>query len=30
MKETSLNKMKALVSEFESDFTKFTEKGNIL
>ncbi len=28
MKENSLNKMKALIAEFESDFTKFSEKGN--
>ena len=28
MKENNLDKMKGLVSEFEADFTKFTEKGN--
>jgi hypothetical protein len=28
MKENSLDKMKALVSEFEADFTKFSEKNN--
>lgn len=28
MEENSLNKMKVLVSEFEADFTKFSEKGN--
>lgn len=28
MKTTSLETMKALVSEFEADYTKFTEKGN--
>ena len=28
MKENNLDKMKVLVSEFEADFTKFTEKGN--
>lgn len=28
MKETSLDKMKTLVSEFEADFTKFSEKNN--
>jgi hypothetical protein len=28
MKTTSLETMKALVSEFETDYTKFTEKGN--
>ena len=28
MKTTSLDTMKALVSEFETDYTKFAEKGN--
>ena len=28
MEENSLNKMKTLVSEFEADFTKFSEKKN--
>jgi len=28
MKENNLDKMKVLVSEFEADFTKFSEKGN--
>lgn len=28
MKTNSLNTLKALVSEFETDYIKFTEKGN--
>jgi ABC-type Zn uptake system ZnuABC Zn-binding protein ZnuA len=28
MEQNSLNKLKALVSEFEADFTKFSDKGN--
>lgn len=28
MKTTSLDTMKTLVSEFEADYTKFSEKGN--
>jgi len=28
MEENSLDKMKTLVSEFEADFTKFSEKKN--
>jgi predicted nucleic acid-binding Zn-ribbon protein len=28
MKENNLDKLKTLVSEFESDFSKFSEKGN--
>jgi len=28
MEQTSLNKLKELVSGFESDFNKFSEKGN--
>jgi archaellum component FlaC len=28
MEQTNLDKMKTLFSEFENDFTKFSEKGN--
>lgn len=28
MEQTSLNKLKELVSGFEADYTKFSEKGN--
>jgi hypothetical protein len=28
MEQNSLDKLKTMVSEFEADFTKFSEKGN--